>query len=183
MGLNEFLSEKKQSLLNRWFDAVLETYPQETAVFLKKQKNQFANPVGSNIMSSLELMFDAIVNSADADVIGRALDSIVRIRAVQEFLPSQALFFIPQLKDVVRDAAKGTGYDLSAFEQRVDGVLMQSFDLYMQCREKIYDIKANEMRNMTSKLLERANRIFEAHWRGAGSFEEIALQSNKSEKG
>jgi len=36
-----------------------------------------------------------------------------------------------------------------------------AFDIFMRCREKLYDIKANEMRHMTFRLLQQANLICE----------------------
>jgi hypothetical protein len=52
----------------------------------------------------------------------------------------------------------------------------------MKCREKIYELKANELRNMTLKLVERANRIFEAKYRNV-NLEDIISQGNKTERG
>jgi hypothetical protein len=33
--------------------------------------------------------------------------------------------------------------------------MLYAFDLYMGCREKIYDLKAQESRNMTFRLLQK----------------------------
>lgn len=188
MNLNELLSEKKQAVLKRWFDSLLETYPQDTAIFLKRQKDQFANPVGSTIYSAMDSILAELIKDADIDKMSTFFDNIIKIRAVQDFRPSQALAFIISLKRVVREelgeeiGRQRLADELLAFERKVDNLMLLSFDIYMKCREKIYDLKANELRNMTSKLLERANRIFEAHWRGA-DFKEAILQSNKSERG
>lgn len=191
MNLNELLSEKKQAVLKKWFDSLLETYPQDTAIFLKTQKDQFANPVGSTIYSAMDSILAELIKDADADIdkLSRFFDNIIRIRAVQDFSPSQALAFVISLKRVVREElADAIGRqrladELLTFERKIDNLMLLSFDIYMKCREKIYDLKANELRNMTSKLLERANRIFEAHCRGA-DFKEAVLQSNnKSERG
>jgi len=35
------------------------------------------------------------------------------------------------------------------------------FDIYMMCREKIYELKANEVRNRTYRAFKRANLITE----------------------
>jgi len=97
----------------------------------------------------------------------RFLDGIVRIRAVQEFAPSEALGFIFQLKDVVRKVlAKAPQHpaaanELDVFDSAVDDLALFAFDLYMQCREKIYDIKAKEARSLTFRLLQKAQIITE----------------------
>ncbi|BCB97420.1 hypothetical protein JZK55_23420 [Dissulfurispira thermophila] len=187
-SLNELLSEKKQVILDKWFDMILETYPHDTAIFLKKQKDQFANPVGSTIYRGMESVLDLFLSGSEIDTMKKSLDEIIRIRAIQDFLPSHALAFIVELKRVVRGEINGAMYkeqlndELSAFEHWVDSLLLLSFDIYMECREKIYDLKANELRNMTSKLVERANRIFEAKYRDI-DLEDIISQGNKTERG
>lgn len=187
MNLNELLSEKRQAILRKWFDAVLETYPQDTAVFLKRQKDRFANPVGSTIYNAMDSILENLL-SGDDNKLPTFLDDIIRIRAIQDFAPSHALAFMIHLKAIVRDEIKNEiksaqlSDELTAFEHRVDNLLMLSFDIYMKCREKVYDLKANELRNMTYKLLERANRIFEAKYRDV-DLQEIVSQGNKSERG
>lgn len=187
-SLNELLLEKKQAILEKWFDSVLETYPHDTAKFLKRQKDQFANPVGSTIYRGMGSLLDLIVNNSDADAVTKSLDEIIRIRAIQDFKPSHALAFVIDLKRIVREELKGETYaeqmadELLAFDRKVEGLLLLSFDIYMKCREKIYELKANELRNMTSKLVERANRIFEAKYRDV-DLEDIISQGNKTERG
>jgi hypothetical protein len=51
--------------------------------------------------------------------------------------------------------------EVFALEARIDALALSSFDLFMKCREKLYDIKANELRNMTFRLLQRVNDIGE----------------------
>ena len=50
MRLNNLLSQKKAAITKKWFALVIETYPSDTAKFLKSQKNPFANPVGMVII-------------------------------------------------------------------------------------------------------------------------------------
>ena len=102
MNLKQCLIEKKPAILKKWFDAVVETYPNETSAFLKKQKAQFTNPVGFTLSEGTEHLFDALLRGMLPDTVSRFLDSIVRIRAIQEFTPSEAVAFIFQLKQIVR---------------------------------------------------------------------------------
>lgn len=170
MKLNKLLSEKKTTILEKWFDMIVETYPPETSDFLKNQKDRFANPVGSTIFSGIENLFEQLLNSRNADVSAQAekispfLDSIIRIRAIQDFTPSQAIAFIFFLKKVIREelntvleeVASG---ELLALESKIDNLALLSFDIFMKCREKLYEIKADEVRNMTLRLLQKANLI------------------------
>ena len=166
-AVRDFLSGKKSAILERWFDAVLETYPSDTLGFLKNKKMQFANPVGYTISQGLESILDELLRDRepDLDKISPALDGIIRIRAVQDLSPSQALVFIFRLKRVLREELEGAGFtgseEAEALESRIDAIALISFDLYIKCREKIYDLKANELRNMTFRLLRKANLVCE----------------------
>lgn len=167
MRLKGLLSDKKSAILDRWFDAIVSTYPTDTSQFLKKQKNQFANPVGSTILQGIENIFDGLIKGLDKDKISPFLDNIIRIRAVQDFTPPQALSFIFFLKKIVRDEITKKIPDnelleeLLEFESEIDDLALISFDIFMQCREKLYEIKSNEVKRMTFRLLQQAKLICE----------------------
>jgi len=44
MKLKIFLSDKGPSIIKKWRDVILETYPDDTQRFLRKEKDQFSNP-------------------------------------------------------------------------------------------------------------------------------------------
>jgi len=159
------LSEKRSVVLNRWIDHILNTYPADTANFLRDKKNRFSNPVGHSISEGVEGIFEDLVSGIDRDRVAPFLDKIIRIRAIQDFAPSQAVAFIFFLKTIIREelAKEISEGDLSAelkkMEDQIDSLGLIAFDIFMECREKLYDIKANEMRNMTFRLLQKANMI------------------------
>jgi hypothetical protein len=162
MNLKDLLTEKKTVIVKKWFDAVVETYPGDTSGFLKKHAAQFTNPVGYTFAQGLEGLFDALIAGLIPDKVSSFLDGIVRIRAVQDFAPSQAVSFIFVLKRVVRGALENElrenrlSEELSAFDSTVDDLALFAFDIYMKCREKIYDLKAQEVKNATFRLLQQA---------------------------
>ena len=165
--VRELLSGKKSALLERWFDIVLETYPSDSSGFLKNKNRQFTNPVGYTIFQGLEDLLDELLQKREMDVekVSSVLESIIRIRAVQDVTPSRALTFIFRLKNVLREELESAGStppeEIDALESRIDSMALISFDLFMKCREKIYDLKANELRNMTFRLLQKAKLVCE----------------------
>ena len=167
MRLNNLLAQRKTAILKNWFTLAIETYPPDTASFLKRQKDPFANPVGRTISKSLEGLFNELLKEMDYEIITSFLDPIIRIRAIQNFSPSQAVSFIFLLKKAVRENTKKEVpeeqlfNELLLFESKIDQLVMIAFNLYMQCREKIYDLKANEMRNTTYKAFKRAGLVSE----------------------
>ncbi len=167
MNLTHLLTQKKAAIVKMWFASTIETYPSDTAKFLKSQKDPFANPVGRTIRHGLEGLFDELLKEADPKIIQSFLDPIIRIRAIQNFSPSQATSFIFFLKDAVRsniereDPELKCFNELQLFESRIDKLGLTAFDVYMKCREKIYDLKANEMKNRTFKAFKRAGLVRE----------------------
>jgi hypothetical protein len=181
MRLKDYLSEKTDAILKKWFEAVVRTYPADTSNFLKTQKDPFANPVGHAISDGMGGVLRALIEQDRLDSAGvtRFLDSIIRIRAVQGFAPSEALSFVFSLKDVLREALVEGGYEpppaeMAALEARIDRLALISFDIYMSCREKLFEVKANEVRDRTFRLLQKANLIHE---------KEAALNDKKNEQG
>jgi len=166
-NLKKILSEKRSAILKKWIDHILDTYPADTANFLREKKNRFTNPVGHSISEGVEGIFEDLLQGIDKDKVSPFLDNIIRIRAIQEFTPSQAISFVFFLKKIIRDEIsqeireKDLADELTLLENHVDSLGLLAFDIFMGCREKLYDIKANEMKNMTFRLLQKANMISE----------------------
>lgn len=163
--LEELLTRKKGSIVEKWFRRVLDTYPPDTAGFLRREKDPFANPVGSALLEGVEGLYERLVRGGEEGDLDLFLDRMIRIRAVQDFSPSGALRFVLGLKSVVREELgreafeKGLGRELEAFEDRIDELLLAAFDVYMKCREQIYELRVHEVkaeREAALRILERA---------------------------
>jgi hypothetical protein len=165
--LKGLIEKKKDEISQKWFEATLQTYAPDTAQFFKAQKDRFANPVGNITSQGISFLLDQLLHDFDPDAIRAHLDSIIRIRAIQDFTPSQATGFILLLKKVLRDHLSEELRDAAAvtewfaFESKIDQLSLIAFDIYMTCKEKIYHIAANETRNQAFRALERAGLIAE----------------------
>lgn len=167
MKLEDLLRQKRSAILERWRKLIAETYPAETARFLTTKKDQFANPVGHFIENGTAAVLDAIVGTGDLDGIVEHLDPVVRIRAVQDFKPSEAVGFVFQLKRAVRREAGaeieagGLQDELVSFESRVDELAGIAFDTYARCRQQIHEIQIKEIKNRTAVLMRRMNLLID----------------------
>ncbi|MBW1615025.1 MAG: RsbRD N-terminal domain-containing protein [Deltaproteobacteria bacterium] len=165
MDLINFLKENKENILKKWFKHISETYHNDTSHFLINKKDPFANPVGGAIIKGLSAILDVICGEADKKDISPFIDPVIRIRAIQNFSPSESTAFILFLKDVVRErfykeSSKENFIDrLLEIETRIDEIVFIAFDIYAECREKINDIKANELKDRTYKAFERAGLV------------------------
>ena len=162
--LEDFLAANKTTILKRWLELILDAYPPDSRKFFASQKNRFANPVGANLSEGLEGLFDGLVQGVDSesDSFSEFLDKIVRIRAVQDFSAAKAVGFVFFLKTAVRETLrKGTldnktFQELLEFESRIDSLSLLAFNIYMQCRETIFEMRATEIRARVSRILDRA---------------------------
>ncbi|MBA4392014.1 MAG: hypothetical protein C0407_00510 [Desulfobacca sp.] len=167
MSLGKLITDRKSAILKKWFELTIETYPEETVRFLKSKKNRFANPVGHILSKEIEPILDGLFNGVDLNALKPFLENIIRIRAIQDFSPSQAIVFVFLLKQVIREEMepeireRQVGRELLELESKIDELGLLSFDVFMRCREKIYDLKANELKNRTVRLLKRANLVVE----------------------
>jgi hypothetical protein len=131
----------RQAIVEQWFARTIETYPSQIARSLMNERDQFRNPVGHSLRDGFEILLQQLLGEMDPAQIETALDSIVRIRAVQDFSPSQAVGFVFLLKPIVRELAEQHGLPL---DSRIDQLALMAFDKYMQCREQIARIRAEE---------------------------------------
>ncbi len=165
MKLSKILTQRKADIVKKWFDIAVQSYKTDVAQFIKTQGDQFANPVGGALSQNLEPLFNELCGQMNTEALTASVDPIVRIRAVQSFTPSQAVAFIFSLKRVIRIILKKDLHNdnllrqLYEFDLKIDVLGLIAFDAFMACREKIYDLKANEMRNRTLHAFERANLV------------------------
>lgn len=163
MQIGDFLEQKKAAIKQRWFELIIDTYPADSREFFRKQKNRFSNPVGAALSRLVEALYDALLNDSASADISTILEDFVKVRAVQDFTPSEAVGFILYLKQAVREElAEDIRTDrlfgeLLALETRIDRLLLKAFDVYMQSREKIYQIKANDLKRKSFLALRRAD--------------------------
>lgn len=156
--------DKKYAILEEWRLQILKTYPRETAEFLRREKDRFANPVGCTLLRTTEILLEALLrgDESDNEEVHNALDDLIKIRAVQDFSASQVLEFIMALKHIVRGQFHGEYPDpdqLRDFESRIDHLVLAAFDIYAQNRERIFNVRINEIKNRFRRLFERADLL------------------------
>ncbi len=162
MSLTTLLTQKKSAILGRWLTTIYESYPPETAIFLKREKNHFDNPVGFRISEGLEGLYDALSQEMGKEKVLGFLDKIIRIRALQDFAPSQALAFVFLLKNVIRQELaeeirkENLGEEVLELESRIDGMALLGFDIYTKCQEKLHQIRGDEIKRRVSGLMRKA---------------------------
>ncbi|GAG33495.1 unnamed protein product, partial [marine sediment metagenome] len=137
----------------------------------KRQKDPFANPVGHSLRVGTRRIFEALLRGMDlgkgdlgkmdVEKIRQDLHEMVKIRAVQQFSASEAVGFIFHLKEAVRaqlaEAVKDPRFsdELAQLDGQIDRVALAAFDLFVQCREQVYELRVNEVKRRVSWVMDK----------------------------
>jgi len=160
--LADLLAEKQEEIVAKWREVVFSCYPAETQRFFRSEKDRFANPIAYQVSRGIKLLYAALLRDADASEITPCLDEIISVKALQESSPAQALAFIFLLKNIIRSelAPELQDPEVAAqcleWESRLDGVALLGFEVYMKRRERLSELRVEEMRRWVGGLMRRA---------------------------
>ena len=150
MNFKDELLQNLITIEQKWIDSVLATYSSDGARFFKKEKDQFANPLGYNVEKGLGKTLRLLVDDQLTEL-PTEMEQFVKLRAVQTFGASEAVAFVFSLKKIVIEVCgvkciAACAKDWSIFDGRIDDLAMRVFDLYVEDRERLSQIKINEYR-------------------------------------
>jgi hypothetical protein len=154
--LKALLKDRRKAIIKRWFCMIVDTYPPGSREFLLQKNEKFANPVGSTLHKEINILYDELLSKTDLATISSSFENINKIRAVQDFTASQAVAYIFSLKIAIREVLADDLLDndilrqLLEIDSRIDGMALISFDTYMQCREKLFEIKCSDIRRKSA---------------------------------
>ena len=159
----DIIRQRRDVILRQWGAATLKNYGIGGIKYDRPDKDRFANPVEYTVKNGLSIILNELIDGIHTAKLDSSLEDIVKIRSLQTERPSEALDFIFELKRIVRRECGGSKDNnglpgkLEEFESIIDNLLQNAFDIFMQSREKIYEIRKNEVLRRSYKLLERAN--------------------------
>jgi hypothetical protein len=151
---------RKRAIAERWLALTLQTYPAQSRQFLQGEKDPFRNPVGQALRTHLPALVDELLGDMDSKNVAQALEDLMRMRAVQNFTAREALSFVFALKTVVREELPANAEARIELEGRIDEMALSAFDLFLRCRERIYEIQADEAKRRVA-MLEKMHRAAE----------------------
>jgi len=157
--LKKTIKKNRDQLLDSWFHATINTYPAESARILGKKSNRFDNPIGGVTRETLEEVLNLITENFSRENLEKALDPVIRIRAVQAFDPANAVSFVFALKEIGESVIEKA--DMIKFYRLVDEIALAAFNRYMKCREDVFLLKATESKRRIHRAFERAGLVAE----------------------
>ena len=146
------MANSREAIAGKWLECIMCTYPAESARFIAAEQDRFRNPVGHTFAAATAIIVDELVGDMNVSRVLAALDSMVKIRAVQSFTPGSALAFIFELKKIVRESNAETPFELLC--ERIDEMALIAFDLYVKCREQ--HVRDSRERSEAASLDSRA---------------------------
>jgi len=163
MTLKELLQDNENAILQRWFDDAMGTYPDMAVAAFSRQKDPFANPVGHSLRVGTQGIFATLLEGPDDAKIRECLLEIIRIRAVQEISPAAAVGFVFGLRRAIRaelapainDAALSS--ELAKIEDQIECIALAAFNIYVECREQVYELRVNEVKRQVSWVVDKMN--------------------------
>lgn len=165
MSTEDIFSARRDMAIQKWTDAVFATYPFETTGFMRTKRDQFANPVGHATRVAADAIYDAITGrDVDLDKVREAVAAFVRVRAVQDFSPEKGIGVLYLYKNVLRELfledmqAAGNLRAFFDIEDRLDGLCLMAFNLYLEDRERVYAERVAEQRREGSQIRRWAAR-------------------------
>ncbi|MDD3620167.1 MAG: RsbRD N-terminal domain-containing protein [Desulfobulbaceae bacterium] len=151
MNLSDALQEKKKKILSVWIARTLDTY--DSSAFFKQSRDQIANPIGSNIRAGLTGVLELLLSGSRPEDYSPHLDKVIRIRAVQDFSPSQAVVPFLELKWVIRQVlsedtnTRSLVPELQQLDLEIDRIALAAFDKYAQCRDQLHQVRIKELKS------------------------------------
>jgi len=162
VSARDLLRRHREAVRDRWLELIRSTYPEDTARFLRTERDPFANPVGAALERGTAGVLEAIV-AGEPEALEGSLDALLRIRSVQDLSPAEAVRAVALLEtaawDVFGEELERLGVAAARDLHRVlDGVLLVAFEVYARCRERLHEVRLREALRRRAVELRRAAR-------------------------
>lgn len=164
----DIVSAHRKRWTEKWLNALMRTYPNESARFFRDTADPFANPVGAAMRKGIAELFDVLAaDTFDPEAAHAALEPMIRVRAIQNLEPSEAIGFIVEIKSIIEQDTDTSGKTplqaerLRKIAAHADRALLAAFDIYVACKKHVYTLRARQARDSVSRLLIKKELISE----------------------
>ena len=115
------------AILDAWIEKTIQIYPEQARNSISRGGERFRNPVGFAVRESLAKLLQELAGEMDAARTSEALDGLVRLRAVQDCTPAEAVCFVFLLRQIIREHdARDQFPDL---DRRIDELALMTFEI------------------------------------------------------
>jgi len=161
----ELCRTEQEQILAKWNAAVFSAYPLDMTGFARTREDQFRNPGGHAIRLALEEIYTAVSGRLSSERLLRgSLEMFVKLRAVQDFTPVQALGVVYLLKPLLRERVlpaclqNGLLDEYLEAESRLDTAALLVCDIYVTSRERVFEERIGEIKRQHAQLVRWAQK-------------------------
>ncbi len=155
--LKNICNENKDKLLLLWLNDFFNHHKLDDIGVSRTIDDKFLNPVAFTIKAATAELLPAILGEdIDPENIKFHINEILKIQAIQQLSPAQALLPIINIKSHILALITEKNEYLREYleiSQRLDTLLLMAFDIFTQEKEKIYRIRVNELKSAQSQIL------------------------------
>jgi hypothetical protein len=158
--IEQILTERRSYLLPRWHDLVVAARPGRGGTLGARAELSFSNPTATILKDALAEVYDRLASGSHA-ASGRALDRLMRLRALDRPELSEAVAFLAVLHQMLRHELAPVLEDpgeLSAIEARIAALTTEAAAGLSAARQLLADLRVRESDRRTAKLTERFGR-------------------------
>lgn len=138
------ISANRTRLLDAWMTAGLE---------LLKGSMAAATPAGATLADAMAMVLDDFEGTQGS--CGEGIARLSRFLAIQQLPPSRSLALFGTLEQLLAGVARER-HVADACRERIDQLLFEAFDRFMESREVIYRMKVEESQRKMHMMLRRA---------------------------
>jgi hypothetical protein len=131
-----------ESIVDAWFLKAIEVYPETARGGMMKTGDRFRNPVSATLRASLTILASELAGEMDIGAVESALDAILRVRAVQDCTPAQALGFTAQVRGVIDERQAETEFPY--LDQRLAVLTSAAERQYAHCKQDLARVRSRE---------------------------------------
>jgi hypothetical protein len=161
----ELCRTEQEAILAKWSEAVFSAYPLDMTGFSRTKEDQFRNPGGHAVHLALEEIYASVSGRLSSEKLLRdSLEMFVKLRAVQNFTPVQALGVVYLLKPLLRERVlpaclqNGLLDEYLEAESRLDTAALLACDLYMASRERVFEARIGEIKRQHTQIVRWAQK-------------------------
>ncbi len=164
----EKAKEEKENLLSKWKDLYYKAYELGSAGLVRASSDKFTNPIGIITSSSLKILFEAVVgDDVEPLDVQNALKELIQLRSIQKMSPTEAVGPLVQLKKLFKEEIvsfclkenneskniKNVFDEYFIAEARIDSLFLMALDLYAHQKEKIFNLRVEEIHRNQSQVV------------------------------
>ena len=157
----------KRNILDEWYKCMVSSlYNNDETNYIMNEKDSFINPSAFILKNVLADIFGYLFEKTELDKINGSLEKFTKLLALKGTDTEKILgpLFLLKSKIVANVESlylSDKGYsEITKILSCFDRVILKIFDFYLKAREKIYEIRVNEVKRLTFSLL-RANNLVE----------------------